>query len=211
MPSVGRRELRGGGYISDSYPRGAGTRGMVKSRMVQQVSRSLDRAEGQLRHSTPRGRLVGCLFGRWQLADVARAKTLLQTERRGEHSTAQYQVVLLLKPKDLWDVSWPATIEVLYLTLSTKQRLMLIMFRDERTMQKQAMLLMFRRIFTSPSSNKTDYISPSRFTIDDQSACLCVESHFGTHDQISSYIPKVSFFIIWGVPSHKRMGLPFVE
>jgi hypothetical protein len=97
---------------------------MVKPRVVQQISRSLDRAEGQLRHSTPRGRLMWCLFGRRQLADVTSAETLLQPESRGEHSTTPYQVILLLKPKDLWDVSWPEIIKILYLTLSTKQRLM---------------------------------------------------------------------------------------
>jgi hypothetical protein len=74
------------------------------------------------------------IFGRWQLADVTRAETLLQPESRGEHSTAPYQVILLLEPQDLWDVSWPGIIKMLYLRLSTEQKLMLIMFWDERTM-----------------------------------------------------------------------------
>jgi hypothetical protein len=65
------------------------------------------------------------------LADVASAETLLQPESRGEHSTAPYQVILLLEPKDLWDVSWPGIITILYLRLSTKQMLMVIMFWGE--------------------------------------------------------------------------------
>jgi hypothetical protein len=129
---------------------------MVKPRVVQQVSRSLDGVEGKLRHGTPLGRLMWRLFWRRQLADVTRAETLLQPQCRGEHSTASYQVILLLKPKDLWNVGWPEIIQILHLILSTKQRRMLVRFGDDRTIWKLSVLLMFRRFsFTYLQTERT--------------------------------------------------------
>lgn len=107
MAPVRWRQLRGGGHVSDSHPGGAGARGVVESRVIQQVTGPLHRAEGQLGNGASGGRLMRCLI-RWrQLADVARAETLLQPKGRGQHSAASYQVILLLKPQDLRDISWP--------------------------------------------------------------------------------------------------------
>lgn len=47
------------------------------------------------------------LVRRWQLTDVARAETLLESECRGQHGTATDQVVLLLKPQDFRNIGWP--------------------------------------------------------------------------------------------------------
>jgi hypothetical protein len=49
------------------------------------------------------------LFRGRQLTDITRAEALLQPQCRGERSAAPDQVIFLLKPEDLRDVSRPET------------------------------------------------------------------------------------------------------
>ena len=59
------------------------------------------------------------LVRRRQLADVTGTEALLQPQCRRQRSTAPDQVIFLLKPKDLRDVSRPETEQIVFYVLLT--------------------------------------------------------------------------------------------